>query len=214
MGCQTHSHGWGDRPDGLNKNARLTLQGRFLLVERLTQQGWTVAQAAQAGGLSTSRAYHWLARYHGGGAAALADRGPAPQRCRNRTSAARVAAIGGLRRQRLSGPAIAKQLAMPVSTVGKVLRRLGIGKLAALEPKPAVVRYQRERPGDLIHIDVKKLGRVQAVGHRITGDPRDRRRMRAGNTCMSASMRPRPWLIARCWLTSARTARLHFSTWR
>jgi hypothetical protein len=83
-------------------------------------------------------------------------------------------------RQRLSGPAIADQLGMPVSTVGKVLRRLGLGKLAALEPKPSVVRYQRERPGELIHIDVKKLGRIQAVGHRITGDPRDRRRVRAG----------------------------------
>jgi len=65
---------------------------------------------------------------------------------------------------------------MPVSTVGKVLRRRGLGKLAAPEAKPPVVRYQRERPGELIHIDVKKLGRIATVGHRITGDPRDRRR--------------------------------------
>ena len=160
----------------VHKNARLTPQGRLLLVERITQQGWTVAQAAQAGGLSTRRAYHWLARYRCGGAAALADRSSAPQRCRNRTSSERIAEIEDRRRQRLSGPAIARQLGMPVSTVGKVLRRLGLGKLAALEPKPPVVRYQRERPGELIHIDVKKLGRIEAVGHRITGDPRDRTR--------------------------------------
>jgi transposase InsO family protein len=157
----------------LHKNARLTPQGRLLLVERITGQGWRVPQAAQAGGLSTSRAYHWLARYRRGGAAALVDRSSAPQRCTNRTSAERVAEIERLRRQRLSGPAIARQLAMPVSTVGKVLRRLGLGRLTALEPKPPVVRYQRERPGELIHIDVKKLGRIEAVGHRITGNPRD-----------------------------------------
>ena len=84
--------------------------------------------------------------------------------------AARVAEIERRRRQRLSGPAIACQLAMPVSTVGGILRRLGLGKLSALEPKPPVVRYQRERPGELIHIDTKKLGRIVAVGHRITGD--------------------------------------------
>ena len=160
----------------VHKNARLTPQGRLLLVERITQQCWSVTQAAQAAGLSTSRAYHWLARYRCGGVAALTDRSSAPQRCSNRTSAERVAEIEGLRRRRLSGPVIARQLGMPVSTVGKVLRRLALGKLAALEPKPPVVRYQRERPGELIHIDVKKLGRIEAVGHRITGDPRDRRR--------------------------------------
>jgi transposase InsO family protein len=87
-----------------------------------------------------------------------------------------VAAIEGWRRQRLSGPAIARQLGMPTSTVGGVLRRLGLGKLAALEPRPPVVRYQREQPGELLHIDTKKLGRIAAVGHRITGDRRDRRR--------------------------------------
>jgi transposase InsO family protein len=160
----------------VHKNARLTPQGRLLLVERITQQGWSVIQAAQAAGLSTSRAYHWLARYRGGGAAALADRSSTPQRFRNRTSAERVVEIERLRRQRLSGPAIARQLDMPGSTVGKVLRRLGLGRLMALEPKPPTVRYQRERPGELIHIDVKKLGRIEAVGHRITGNPRDRRR--------------------------------------
>ena len=92
-----------------------------------------------------------------------------------------MAEIERWRRQRLSGPAIARQLAMPVSTVGSVLRRLGLGKLAALEPRPPVVRYQRERPGELIHIDTKKLGRIEAVGHRITG------------AALRAAHRGRPW---------------------
>ena len=100
----------------------------------------------------------------------------APQHRPHQVPAARVAEIERRRRQRLSGPAIARQLAMPVSTVGGILRRLGLGKLSALEPKPPVVRYQRERPGELIHIDTKKLGRIAAVGHRITGDRRDTRR--------------------------------------
>jgi hypothetical protein len=87
-----------------------------------------------------------------------------------------VAAIERWRRRRLSGPAIARQLGMRVSTVGGILRRRGLGKLAALEPRSPVVRYQRARPGELIHIDTKKLGRIAAVGHRITGDRRDRTR--------------------------------------
>jgi transposase InsO family protein len=90
--------------------------------------------------------------------------------------AERVAEIEHWRRHRLSGPAIACQLAMPTSTVGGILRRLGLGKLRALEPKPPVVRDQRERPGELRHIDTKKLGRIEAVGHRSTGDRRDTKR--------------------------------------
>jgi hypothetical protein len=80
-----------------------------------------------------------------------------------------VSEIERLRRQRMSGPQIARQLGMPVSTVGGILRRLGLNRLAALEEKPAVVRYERERPGELVHLDTKKLGRIEGVGHRITG---------------------------------------------
>jgi len=178
VGYQTHRHGWGGRLAERPQVARLTPQGRLLLVERITQQGWKVAQAAQAGGLSTSRAHHWLARCRCGGAAALADRSSAPQPCRNRISAERIAEIEG---RRLSGPTIARQLGVPVSTVGKVLRRLGLGKLSALEPKAPVVRYQRERPGELIHIDVKKLGRIEAAGHRG--------RRRCGSLWLRASSR-------------------------
>jgi transposase InsO family protein len=159
----------------IHKNARLTPQGRLLLVERIMQDGWNVARAAQAAGLSARQTYRWCARYRAGGAAALADRNSAPQHCPHRTPELRVAEIKRLREEkRLTGPAIARQLGMPVSTVGKVLRRLGLGRLSALEAKPPARRYQRERPGELIHIDVKKLGRIEGIGHRITGDRRHR----------------------------------------
>jgi transposase InsO family protein len=115
------------------------------------------------------QSHRWLARYRSGGTAALADRSSAPRRCRHRIGAERVGEIERLRRQRMSSPAMARQLHMPVSTVGAILRRLGLGKLATLEPKPVVVRYERERPGELIHIDSKKLGRIEGIGHRITG---------------------------------------------
>jgi transposase InsO family protein len=153
----------------IHKNARLTPQGRLLLVERITQHGWSVAQAAQAAGLSTRQAYRWSARYRSGGMAALEDRSSAPGHCPRRTSAAQTTAIEQLRRQRLTGPGIARQLGMPASTVGKVLRRLGLGRLRALDPKPPPRRYERERPGELIHLDSKKLGRIEGIGHRITG---------------------------------------------
>ena len=157
----------------MHKNACLMPQGRLLLVQRMTDQGWTVASAACAARLSQRQAYRWLARYRDGGTAALSDRSSAPRQRPHQVPAGRVAEIERRRRQRLSGPAIARQLAMPVSTVGRILRRLGLGKLAALEPRPPVVRCQRERPGELIHIDTKKLGRIAAVGHRIAGDRRD-----------------------------------------
>ena len=153
----------------VHKNARLTPAGRLLLVQRVEEEGWPVVAAARAAGVSERRSYRWLRRYRGGGAAALADRSSAPHCCRHRTPADRVARIEQLRRQRLSGPAIARQLGMPVSTVGGILRRLGLGRLAALDPKPAIVRYERQRPGELIHIDTKKLGRIDGIGHRITG---------------------------------------------
>jgi transposase InsO family protein len=176
VGCKTVSAEREITRMNLHKNARLTPQGRRLLVQRVTEHGWTVGAAAGAAGLSERQAYRWLARYRAGGAAALVDRSSAPKRCPHEVPAERVAALEHGRRQRLSGPAIARELAMPVSTVGARLRRLGLGKLAALEPRPPIVRYQRERPGELLHIDTKKLGRIEAIGHRITGDRRDRRR--------------------------------------
>jgi len=153
----------------IHENARLTPQGRALMVKRILNEGWRVADAAGSAGVSERTAYKWLGRYRAGGAAVLNDRKPIPARCPHRLPAERIAAIERLRRERLSGPAIARELAMPRSTVGAVLRRLGLGRLAALDPKPPVVRYEREHPGELIHIDIKKLGKIDGVGHRITG---------------------------------------------
>jgi transposase InsO family protein len=154
----------------IHENARMTVHGRALLVSRVCNEGWLVADAADAAGVSERTAYTWLARYRTGGAAALKDRKSTPGSCPHATPAAQVTAIERLRRQRMSGPAIARQLAVPRSTVGAILRRLGLGRLAALDVKPAAVRYERERPGELIHIDTKKLGRIDGVGHRIHGD--------------------------------------------
>jgi transposase InsO family protein len=173
VGCDTVSADRETTRMNMHKNARLTPQGRLLLVQRVRDQGWTVGSAAGAAGLSERRTYCWLARYRAGGVAALIDRSSAPQSCRHAVPGARVAEIEHWRRQRLSGPVIARRLGLPVSTVGGILRRLGLGKLAALTPRPPVMRYERERPGELIDIDTKKLGRIEAVGHRITGDRRD-----------------------------------------
>jgi transposase InsO family protein len=152
----------------IHKNARMTVHGRVLLVERI-EAGWRVADAAGSAGISERTAYKWLARNRAGGVEALNDRKPVPARCPHRLPAETLAAVERLRRERLSGPAIACRLALPRSTVGAVLRRLGLGRLANLDPKPPVVRYQRQHPGELIHIDTRKLGRIDGVGHRITG---------------------------------------------
>jgi len=153
----------------IHKNARLVPQGRLLMVQRIEHEGWRVADAAAAGGLSERRAYEWLKRYRAGGEIALHDRSSTPARYRDRATSERDDQIELLRRQRLTGDRIARQLGLPRSTVGAVLRRLGLGRLKALDPPAPVVRYQRERPGELIHLDTKKLGRINGVGHRITG---------------------------------------------
>jgi len=158
----------------VHQHARMTVHGRALLVSRVRQDGWRVVDAAVAAGVSERTAYKWLARYRAGGERMLHDRSSAPARPHRRLSPETVAAIERLRRQRLTGPAIARELGLPRSTVGVLLRRLGLGRLAALEPKPPILRYERERPGELIHIDTKKLGRIARPSHRVTGNRRDR----------------------------------------
>ncbi len=160
----------------VHKNARMTVRGRALLVERINSDGWPVAQAALAAGVSERTAYKWLARYRSGGELALHDRHSTPLRSPHRTPLAVTTQIEGLRRQRLSGPRIARRLGLPVSTVGAVLRRRGLGRLKQLDERPEVVRYERAKPGELIHIDTKKLGRIDGLGHRITGDRTRRKR--------------------------------------
>ena len=152
-----------------HENARTTPHSRMLMVDRL-EAGWTVAAVAAAMGTTPRTVRKWRDRFAVEGEAGLRDRSSRPHRSPARLSATAQAEIAALRRRRLSGPAIARQLGRPVSSVGVALRRLGLGRLAALDPPRQVIRYERERPGELIHIDIKKLGRIEGIGHRITGD--------------------------------------------
>ena len=152
----------------IHKNARTTPHSRMLMIERLGS-GWTPAAVAAAQGVDERTVRKWRDRFAAEGVAGLADRSSRPHHSPARLDPAIEDEIEALRRQRLSGPAIARQLGRPLSTVGVVLRRRGLGHLAALDPKPPVVRYERQRPGELIHIDTKKLGRIDGIGHRITG---------------------------------------------
>jgi transposase InsO family protein len=164
----------------VHKNAPLAPRGRALMVSRIVDDGWTVAASAAAAGVSERTAYKWLGRRRRGPSEDFKDRSSAPRRCPRRTSPQRTARIEQLRRERRSGPAIARILGLPRSTVGAVLRRLGLGKLKDLDPKPPVVRYERSRPGEMIHLDIKKLGRFDVAGHRATGDRQAGRSYRAG----------------------------------
>ena len=140
----------------------------MLMVERLSC-GWSVPAVAAALGVVPKTVRKWRDRFAAEGEAGLADRSSRPHRSPTRLKLSAEDEIEALRRERLSGPAIARRLCRPVSTVGAVLRRRRLGRLAALDPRPPVTRYQRERPGELIHIDTKKLGRIDGVGHRVTG---------------------------------------------
>jgi transposase InsO family protein len=135
-----------------------------------------VTVAAEAAGVTERTVYRWLARFREHGPAGLVDRPPIPRRVPGRTSIERVKAICELRRLRLTGAEIAERLSMPLSTVSAVLRREGLGKRSRLAPPEPVNRYERARPGELVHIDVKKLGRIEGgPGKRILGRPGTRR---------------------------------------
>ena len=152
----------------LHGNAALSWSGRRELARRVVEQGWTLTAAAEAAGVSVRCARRWVGRYRDGDRELL-DRSSAPRRVANRTDPKRVAVIAKLRRLRMTAAEIAETLSMPLSTVSGILTRIGIGRLGRLGLEPAV-RYERSRPGELIHIDVKKLGRIAGAGHRMTGD--------------------------------------------
>lgn len=160
----------------MHKNARLTPAGRALLVQRVLFEGQSVREVSGALGISPRTGYKWLRRYRREGAAGLEDRSSRPHRMPQQLAAKTVQRIERLRRRRYTGLRIAEELELAVSTVSLWLRRLGLGRLRNLEPKPTVVRYERKRPGELLHLDTKKLGRIQGVGHRIHGDRRRRAR--------------------------------------
>jgi transposase InsO family protein len=153
----------------LHANAALSFRQRERMVLRVVEQGWAIAKAAEAAEVSARTCSKWVGRYRAEGVAGLADRSSAPKRVANRTNERTVAVIAALRRLRFTGPELAELLDMPLSTVCAVLKRIGMGKLGRLGLQPAV-RYERARPGELIHIDVKKLGRIQGgAGKRIWG---------------------------------------------
>jgi transposase InsO family protein len=157
----------------LHGNARTCLHGRRLIVERVLRQGWTLAAAAEAAGVSVRTVSKWLVRFRAEGVDGLLDRSSAPERVPHRTGEERVEAIARLRRLRMTGAEIAETLSMPLSTVSAVLSRIGLGRLSRLEPPEPPNRYQRRHPGELLHIDVKKLGRISGgAGHRVTGNRR------------------------------------------
>jgi transposase InsO family protein len=150
----------------LHANARLSVKGRELLVERI-EAGWSLTEAAVAAGVSDRTARKWLARHRREGELGLVDRPSAPRRVANRTDERRIEAIAALRRLRMTGAQIAEALDMALSTVSGILTRIGMGRLGRLGLEPAQ-RYEGERPGELIHIDVKKLGRIQGgAGKRV-----------------------------------------------
>jgi len=153
----------------LHANAALSWSGRRLLAERVVVEGWTLTAAAGAAGVSRRCARKWVGRYREAGVAGLVDRSSAPLRVANRTRPERVAAILALRRLRMTSAEIAETLAMPLSTVSVVLKRNGVGRLGRIgleQPR----RYERSRPGELVHLDVKKLGRIKGgAGWRVTG---------------------------------------------
>ena len=153
----------------LHGNARTCLHSRLLIVERVLEQRWTVAAAATAAGVSERTAAKWLARYRSEGRNGLVDRSSAPHRLPRRTPSERVRVIELLRRLRMTAAEIAEVLRMPLSTVSAVLKRPGLGKRSRLEPLEPAHRYECSRPGELLHVDVKKLGRFTRPGHRMLG---------------------------------------------
>ena len=159
----------------LHKNARSCPASRMLMVQRI-EAGMPVTSAAEAAGVTRQSASKWKKRYREAGEAALVDGSSRPHRSPRQTHSAVVEEILRLRRRRQTGPQIASRVGVSPATVARILAREGLARLKNLDPKPIVVRYQRDHPGELIHIDIKKLGRIQVVGHRITGNRRQRGR--------------------------------------
>ena len=153
-----------------HKGARLTPYSRDLLVRRISEQGLRVEEAAHAAGVSVRTAYKWLRRYREEGASGLMNRSSRPHACPHATPTDRVDRVIALRRARQTYRSIADTADLAPSTVGRVLLRAGLNRLAALEPAAPIQRYEHEAPGDLLHLDIKKLGRFWRPGHRVTGD--------------------------------------------
>ena len=153
----------------LHANAALSLIQRRRMVGRAVGQGWSLAKAAEAAEVSDRTCSKWVSRYLESGEAGLLDRSSAPRQIPHRTAPERVEAIEHLRRLRMTAAEIAETLGMALSTVSAVLKRIGLGKLSRLDPPEPPNRYERRHAGELLHIDIKKLGTINGAGWRVTG---------------------------------------------
>ena len=154
----------------VHKNARLTPKGREAMVCAVVEQGLTKAEAARQFNTTDKTVAKWVRRFRAGGVDALRDRSSAPRSSPSQTPLAMHDAVEALRRQRRTQHHIAAQLNLSAATVSRILRRRGLSLLSSLEPQQPRPRYERETPGEIVHIDIKKLGRFSRTGHRITGD--------------------------------------------
>ena len=153
----------------IHKNARTTPLSRVMLVRRVLIDRWPIAEVARSLGISTRTVYKWLARYRAEGARGLEDRSSIARRHPHALPPAWIALVRLMRHAKLVAAEIAAQLPVARSTVGAVLRRIGLGRLRELTPPKPVQRYEWQRPGELVHLDIKKLGRFTRAGHRVTG---------------------------------------------
>lgn len=160
----------------LHQNARSCPASRALMVTRRQMEGWTVRQVAKAAGISERSVYRWTARWRAKGEAGLQDRSSRPSRSPQSLAEETLTKMRSLRGERMSGSEISSCLGVPRSTVARWLARWGLGRLKSLAAPEPVRRYQKEHPGELLHLDIKKLGKIGGVGHRITGDRRSRKR--------------------------------------
>ena len=167
----------------VHANAPLGPRGRETMVLRVLEQGWSRAQAAMAAGVSERTCSKWVTRYRAEGDAGLLDRSSAPKSVPHRTAQELVEVIVGLRKLRMTGAEIAFCLGMALSTVSAILLRVGLGKRSRLEPSEPPNRYERRHPGELLHVDVKKLGRIPEgrAGHRVHGNRKLQRSPRKRN---------------------------------
>jgi len=160
----------------MHKNAKLTPAGREVLVRRVLEEGHSMKGVGRQMGVSRRTVSKWVGRFRKEGCAGLVDRSSRPHRTPRQLDAKRVRRIERLRRRRMTGLEIAEMLELAVSTVSLWLRRLGLARLRDLDPKPVIVRYERQHPGELLHLDIKKFGKIQGIGHRIHGNRRRRAR--------------------------------------
>jgi transposase len=155
----------------LHGNARTCPNSRRLLVGRVIEEGWSISDSAAAAGISERTAYRWLRRWRQDGAQGLLDRSSRPLRSPRQLAAQRVQAIGSLRRLRMTAAEIAEVLGLALSTVSLWLKRIGLGKRSRLDPPEPPNRYERRHAGELVHVDIKQLGRIseRGAGHRMVG---------------------------------------------